>query len=136
MRTTCEILKDSKTIAVVGISNKPGRDSGRIASFLKNKGYNVIGVHPTQKDFDGLKVYRSLKEIEVPIDIVNVFRNSASIPQLIPDVLAVNPKVLWLQQGIRNDEAVKPAVDAGIEVIQDECIAMEYNLCIPSTFSR
>ena len=52
------------------------------------------------------------------------------------DVLAVNPKVLWLQQGIRNDEAVKPAVDAGIEVIQDECIAMEYNLCLPSSFSR
>jgi uncharacterized protein len=136
MRTTCEILKQSKTIAVVGISSKPERDSGRIALFLKNKGYNVVGVHPTQKDFDGIKVYRSLKDIEFPIDIVDVFRNSASIPQLIPDVLEVKPKVLWLQIGIRNDEAVKPAIDAGIEVIQDECTAMEYNLCIQSSVTH
>ena len=136
MRTTCEILKESKTIAVVGISNKPERDSGRIAVFLKNKGYNIVGVHPNQKDFDGIKVYKNLKDIEFPIDIVNVFRNSASIPQLIPEVLAVKPKVLWLQQGIRNDEAVKLAADDGIEVIQDECIAMEYNLCIPSSFTH
>lgn len=134
MRTTCEILKESKTIAVVGISDKPDRDSGRIALFLKRKGYNVVGVHPFQKDFEGIKVYKSLKDIEFPIDIVDVFRNSASIPQLIPDVLEVKPKVLWLQIGIRNDEAVKPAIDAGIEVIQDQCTAMEYNLCIPSSF--
>jgi predicted CoA-binding protein len=136
MRTTCEILKESKTIAVVGISDKPGRDSGRIAIFLKNKGYNIVGVHPYQKDFEGIKIYKSLTEIEFPVDIINVFRNSASIPQLIPDVLAARPKVLWLQQGIRNDEAVKPVIDAGIEVIQDECIAMEYNLCIPSSFTH
>ncbi len=136
MRTTCEILKESKTIAVVGISSKPDRDSGRIALFLKSKGYEVVGVHPTQKDFDGIKVYRNLKEIEFPIDIVDVFRNSASIPQLIPDVLEVRPKVLWLQKGIRNDEAVKPATDAGIEVIQNECTAMEYNLCIASSITH
>jgi hypothetical protein len=136
MRTTCEILKESKTIAVVGISGKPGRDSGRIALFLKSKGYNVVGVNPIKKEFEGIKVYGSLKDIEFPIDIVDVFRNSASIPQLIPDVLDVNPKVLWLQLGIRNDEAVKPVADAGIEVIQDECIAIEYNFCIPSTFTR
>jgi hypothetical protein len=132
MRTTTEILKESKTIAVVGISNKPERDSGRIALFLKNKGYNVVGVHPFQKDFEGIKVYRNLKEIEFPIDIVDVFRNSASIPQLIPDVLDIKPKVLWLQLGIRNDEAVKPVLDAGIEVVQDKCIAMEYTFNIPS----
>ena len=129
MKTTCEILKEAKTIAVVGISNKPGRDSGRIALFLKERGYNVIGVNPVQKDYEGIKVYQKLTDIEQDIDIVDVFRNSNSIPDLIPDVLIMKPKVLWLQLGIRNDEAVKPAEEEGIQVIQDKCIAIEYNFC-------
>ena len=129
MKTTCEILKEAKTIAVVGISNKPGRDSGRIAIFLKDRGYNVIGVNPVQKDFEGIKIYQKLTDIEQDIDIVDVFRNSNSIPSLIPDVLIKKPKVLWLQLGIRNDEAVKPAEEEGIQVIQDKCIAIEYNFC-------
>jgi predicted CoA-binding protein len=129
MKTTCEILKDAKTIAVVGISNKPGRDSGRIALFLKDRGYNVIGVNPIQKDFEGIKIYQRLTDIEQDIDIVDVFRNSNAIPDLIPDVLLKKPKVLWLQLGIRNDDAVKPAEEEGIQVIQDKCIAIEYNFC-------
>jgi uncharacterized protein len=129
MKTTCEILKEAKTIAIVGISNKPGRDSGRIALFLKDRGYDVIGVHPVQKDFEGIKIYQKLTDIEQNIDIVNVFRNSNSIPDLIPDVLIKKPKVLWLQLGIRNDVAVKPLEEKGIQVIQDQCIAIEYNFC-------
>jgi uncharacterized protein len=129
MKTTCEILKEAKTIAVVGISNKPGRDSGRVALFLKDRGYNVIGVNPVQKDFEGIKIYQKLIDIEQDIDIVDVFRNSNSIPDLIPDVLIKKPKVLWLQLGIKNDEAVKPAEEEGIQVIKDKCIAIEYNFC-------
>jgi uncharacterized protein len=129
MKTTCEILKEAKTIAVVGISNKPGRDSGRIALFLKERGYNVMGVNPVQKDFEGIKIYQKLTDIEQDIDIVDVFRNSNSIPDLIPDVLIKKPKVLWLQLGIRNDKAVKPAEEEGIQVIKDKCIAIEYNFC-------
>src|ERR1035437_2956665 len=129
MQTTCEILKEAKTIAVVGISNKPERDSGRIAVFLKDRGYNVIGVNPFQKDFEGIKIYEKLTDIKQDIDIVDVFRNSNSIPDLVPDVLIKKPKVLWLQLGIRNDEAVKPAEIARIHAIQDKCIAIEYNFC-------
>jgi uncharacterized protein len=129
MKTICEILKEANTIAVVGISNKPGRDSGRIALFLKDRGYNVFGVSPFQKDFDGIKIYQKLTDIEQDIDIVDVFRNSNSIPDLISDVLIKKPKVLWLQLGIRNDEAVKPAEKEDIQVIQDKCIAIEYNFC-------
>jgi uncharacterized protein len=129
LKTTCEILNEAKTIAVVGISNKPGRDSGRIALFLKERGYNVIGVNPVQKDFEGIKIYQKLNDIEYDIDIVDVFRNSNSIPDLIPDVLIKKPKVLWLQLGIRNDEAVRPLEEKGIQVIQDKCIAIEYNFC-------
>jgi len=129
MKTTCEILKEAKTIAVIGISNKPGRDSGRIALFLKYRGYNVMGVNPVQKDFEGIKIYQKLTDIEQDIDIVDVFRNSNSIPDLILDVLIKKPKVLWLQLGIKNDEAVKPAEEEGIQVIKDKCIAIEYNFC-------
>ena len=129
MKTTCEILKEAKTIAVIGISNKPGRDSGRIALFLKDRGYNVMGVNPVQKDFEGIKIYQKLTDIEQDIDIVDVFRNSNSIPDLILDVLIKKPKVLWLQLGIKNDEAVKPAEEEGIQIIKDKCIAIEYNFC-------
>lgn len=129
MRSYCEILRESKTIAVYGISDKPGRDSGLIALRMKRVGYNVVGINPVMKDFEGIKIYKSLEDIDIEIDIVDVFRNSKAIPELIPGVLKLKPKVLWLQLGVRNDEAVKPVIEAGIEVVQDKCIAIEYNNC-------
>ncbi|MCU7495112.1 MAG: CoA-binding protein [Ignavibacteria bacterium] len=129
MRSICDILKESRNIAVVGISNKPGRDSGRIAQYLKDEGYNVVGVNPLVKEFPGIKVYSSLKEVPFKIDIVDVFRRSEAIPEIMPDVLEVKPRVLWLQLGIRNDEAVAPASDLGIETIQDKCILVEHRFC-------
>lgn len=125
----CDLLKDSKHICVVGISDKPGRDSGRIALMLKHEGYHVTGVHPTLREFAGIKVYPSLHDVPGDIDIVDVFMNSKRIPEIIEDVLAVKPKVLWLQLGIRNDEAVAPVQEAGIITIQDLCIAIEYRYC-------
>ena len=131
LKNLCRILKDAKTIAVVGISRNSGKTSRNIASILVEKGYNVIGVNPSAngEEFDGIKVYSSLEAINEKIDIVDLFRKSEDIPQLIPSVLKVNPKVLWLQQGIRNDEAVSPVKQKGIEVIQDSCIAVMYSLC-------
>jgi predicted CoA-binding protein len=129
LRTICEILKQSKTIAVIGISDKPGRDSGHIASFLKERGYYVVGIHPFIKEVFGIKVYKNLEDIETEIDIVNVFRRSDAIPEIIPGILNKKPKTLWLQTGIQNDEAVKPVIDSGIEVIQNRCIGIEYNHC-------
>ncbi|HEX2960642.1 MAG TPA: CoA-binding protein [Ignavibacteriales bacterium] len=129
MREVCDILKESKTIAVVGISNKPGRDSGRIAQYLQQEGYNVVGVNPIQKVFPGITVYPNLKDVPFKIDIVDVFRRSEAIAEIIPDVLEVKPRVLWLQLGIRNDEAVAPAIEAGIETIQDKCILVEHRFC-------
>ncbi|MGE5683149.1 MAG: CoA-binding protein [Bacillota bacterium] len=131
MRTVCEILKESKNIAVYGMSDKPARISRDIALFLKRKGYNVAGVNPMVKsdEVDGIKIYRSLKDVPFKIDIVDVFRRSENIPEIIPDVLEIKPQVLWLQSGIINDEAVKPAIEAGIETIQDTCIMVEYNHC-------
>ncbi len=126
---TCNILKTAKTICVLGISNRPDRDSGRIAVFLRDKGYSVTGVHPSLTEYEGIKVYQHLSEVPHNIDILNVFISSDKIPGIIDDVLAINPKVLWMQLGVRHDEAVKPLVEKGITVIQDECIAIHYRMC-------
>jgi uncharacterized protein len=129
MRSICEILKESKTIAVIGYSIRPGRMSGTIASFLKESGYTVYGINPFHKESNNITVYNSLEEIEDEIDIVNVFRRSSAIPEIIPSVINKKPKTLWLQTGISNDEAVAPLKEMGIEVIQNRCIVVEYRFC-------
>ncbi len=126
---TCEILKGAKTIAVVGISSNPNRTSRMIADYLITTGYNVVGVNPGKPKIEGIEVYAKLTDIPFQIDIVDVFRKSEDIPQLIDDVLAISPKVLWLQLGIKNDEAVKPCIDKGIITIQDKCIKIEHSIC-------
>jgi predicted CoA-binding protein len=129
VKDICELLKNSKTIAVVGLSDRPGRTSYDIAEFLISKNYTVVGVNPLIKKSGSIDVYPTLKDVPFEIDIVNVFRRSETIPEIIADVLSVNPKALWLQQGIRNDEAVQPVIEKRIQVIQDKCIAVYYNLC-------
>ncbi|MCB0744245.1 MAG: CoA-binding protein [Ignavibacteriae bacterium] len=131
MQNICDILKNSKTIAVVGISSNESRTSRRISDYLVQNGYDVVGVNPNKNfnDADGIKVYNSLKEIPHKIDIVDVFRKSVDIPDIIDDVNAINPSVLWLQLGIRNDAAVKSCADKGITVIQNKCIKIEHYNC-------
>ena len=126
----CKILKEFKNVAVVGISRNPSKTSRYIADYLVDNGFNVAGVNPAAPfECGGIKVYKSLLEVPFKIEIIDVFRRSKDIEELIPDVLKVNPKVLWLQLGIRNDMAVKPAVDAGIITIQDKCIKIENEIC-------
>ena len=129
MNSICQILKEAKNIAVVGLSDKLYRDSYRIALFLRDNGYKVIGVNPSLKNVEDIVVYKSLVDIPIKIDIVDVFRRSETIPDLIQDVLIIKPKTLWLQLGITNDKAVMPVLNAGIEVIQDKCIMIEYLNC-------
>ncbi len=129
MTDYCEILKQAKNIAVVGLSANPVRQSRQIAELLLRNGYNVVGVNPLNKNDTLFKIYPSLRDVPFPIDIVDVFRRSEHIPQIIDDVLAVKPKVLWLQAGIRNDEAVEPVIKAGITTIQDFCIKVAFFSC-------
>jgi len=131
MNDMCEILREAKTIAVIGFSKNKSKTSRQIAMFLKSVGYEILAVNPTidEKEIEGIKIFKSLSEIKAQIDIVNVFRRSEDIPEIIDDVLFKKPKVLWLQLGIRNDIAVQPVLTAGIKVIQDTCIYVEYNNC-------
>jgi uncharacterized protein len=126
----CSILKETKSIAVVGISDKPDRISRIIAEFLLDAGYKVAGVNPNIHGGGGrIPIYPDLSSIPYDIDLIDVFRRPETIGELIPSVLDKRPKTLWLQQGIRNDEAVKPALESGIEVVQDKCIMVFYRRC-------
>jgi predicted CoA-binding protein len=127
----CEILKDSKTIAIVGISSKPERISRSIANYLVRNGFNVVGVNPNKSftEADGIKVYNSLTEIPHTIDIVDVFRKSEDIPSLVGDVIKIKPKAVWLQLGIRNDESAEKFRNEGIIVFQDSCIKIDHGNC-------
>ncbi|MBA4407399.1 CoA-binding protein [bacterium] len=129
LKEICRILADAKTIAVVGLSDKPDRTSRQIADFLVTKGYKVVGVNPTINKAGEIDVYPNLAAVPFDVDIVDVFRRSETIPDLVDEILLKNPKTLWLQQGIRNNTAVKPVIEKGIYTIQDKCIAVYYNLC-------
>ena len=114
MTDICKILNETKKIAVVGLSKNPLKTSRYIADFLIENGYEVVGVNPTaSEDIGGIKTYKSIKDIPHEIDIVDVFRRSEDIPEIMDDVLEKNPKVLWLQLGIQNDEAERRARRGG-----------------------
>jgi uncharacterized protein len=125
----CEILQNVKTIAVVGISNKEERDSGRIAKFLQSKNYNIVGIHPVLENVFGIPVYKSLTDVPVQVDLVDVFLGSDKILSLIPDIKQIKPKYVWLQLGIYNEKFIEELQQASIEVIYDACIAIEYQHC-------
>ena len=129
MKDYCKILKEIKSIAVVGISDKQYRDSSRIALFLKESGYNVYGVHPRLKEVHGIPVYPKIFEIPTEIDLVDVFINSKKVEEIIPDIQLCKPKYVWFQLGIKNDSAASALEKEGIKVIQDKCILIEHKRC-------
>jgi len=120
-----EILKNSKRIAVVGMSSKPERASHGVSKRLIARGYDVIPVNPTEAEVLGLKSYASLGEVPGQIDIVDVFRRSDQTDPIIDEAIAIKAKVLWLQEDVINDSGANRAKQAGLQVIQDRCIAKE-----------
>jgi uncharacterized protein len=120
------ILRKARTIAVVGASPKPGRDSGAIASFLAGKGYNVFPVNPAYQEVLGMKCYPDLASIGSPVDIVDVFRNPDDVMPIIDEAIATGAKAVWMQLGVVNNEAAEKAEGAGIQVIMDRCIAVDH----------
>ena len=121
------VLKGSTTIAVVGASPKPDRDSYRIAEYLIGKGYDVIPVNPAAPEVLGRKCFPDLKSIGRKIDIVDVFRAPEHVPGIADEAIAVKAECLWLQSGISHDDASKKASDAGLYVVQDRCIATAFS---------
>lgn len=121
-----EILKTSRTIAVVGLSPKNDRPSYRVAEYLKAQGYRIFPVHPTADEILGEPVYRRVEDIPEPIDIVDVFRKSEDTPPVAESAVRAQAKVLWLQLGIENDVAASIAETAGLQVVQNRCLKIEH----------
>lgn len=119
------ILKSSKTIAVVGLSDNPERVSHSVSKEMQKRGYRIIPVNPNATTILGERSYASLKDIDVPVDIVNVFRRSEHTPPIAKEAVEIGAKVLWLQLGIVNEEAAEIAQNGGLTVIMDRCIKVE-----------
>ncbi|WP_432774938.1 CoA-binding protein [Brevibacillus gelatini] len=130
--TRRKLLEEAKTIAVVGLSNKPERTSYMVAQAMQNAGYRIIPVNPViaGETVLGEKAVASLQELNQQVDIVNVFRKSEDIMPVAQDALKMKhkPKVFWMQQGIANEEAANLVHAEGIEVVQDLCIKVDHAL--------
>jgi predicted CoA-binding protein len=121
-------LTDCKTIAVVGLSPKPYRDSFRVAKYMQEHGFRIVPINPNAPEVLGEKAYASLTDAaqHERIDMVNCFRNSEDIPPIAAEAIAIGAKSLWLQIGVVNDAAAKQATDAGLVVVQDLCLMVEH----------
>jgi len=120
------ILTDSKTIAVVGLSPKPERDSFRVAQYLRQAGYRIIPVNPTADEILGEKVYPDLASIPEKIDMVDIFRRSEHVGPIVDEAIGIGAKTVWMQIGVVNEEAARNATDAGLEVVMDLCTMREH----------
>lgn len=122
-----DILKKSTTIAVVGASSNEKKAANRIPRWLLNAGFTVIPVNPSAEEILGQKVYKSLADIPVPVDIVDVFRPSEEAAGVAEQAAAIGAKTLWLQMGITSDEARSVAEKAGMNFVEDNCLGVTVN---------
>ncbi|BCB03794.1 CoA-binding protein [Bacillus sp. KH172YL63] len=122
------ILKQSKRIAVIGLSDNPARTSYMVSKAMQDQGYDIIPVNPTIESALGVKAVSSLQDIDGPVDIVNVFRRSEFLPEIAEEFDRFNSNVFWAQQGVVNEEAYRFLKERGYTVIMDRCIKVEQAL--------
>jgi uncharacterized protein len=120
------ILREAKTVALVGVSPNPLRSSNFVATYLTRTPYTMWPVNPHAEEILGLKAYPSLADLPGPPDIVDCFRKASELPQVVEEAIAVGAKVVWFQLGLRKDEAAAMAVAAGLKVVQDRCLKIEH----------
>ncbi len=126
------LLEESRVIAVVGLSADEEKPSNMVARYLQNKGYRIIPVNPGQNRILGEKSYKSLADIPEKVDIVDIFMRSEKALPFVEDAVRLKPRAIWLQLGIRNDEAKKIAEKNGILFVMDRCVKQEHFRLFPS----
>lgn len=131
MKTTAtdeigELLKRSKTIAVVGLSNNPLRPSHGVSAYMQSHGYRIIPVNPEIKGALGEKAVPTLSQVDEKIDIVDVFRRSEFVPELVEEAIRLKVPAIWMQEGVVHEQAAEKARKAGILVVMDRCILKEH----------
>ena len=121
-----ELLKNARTIAVVGLSDSPMRTSYGVSKYMQAQGYRIIPVNPQISRSLGEKAYASLSEVRETIDLVNVFRRAEYVPELVDEAIRLKLPAIWLQEGVVHEAAAKKARKAGIFVVMDRCIYKEH----------
>lgn len=121
-----EILKNTRTIASVGLSSNPEKESYDIVSYLKEQGYRVIPVNPTAAEILGEKAYPDLASIPDKVDVVQIFRPPGDVPTLVEQAIKIGAKVVWMQIGTTNPAAAKMGELAGLQVVRDRCMRVEH----------
>jgi len=121
-----QLLQQAKTIAVVGLSDNPMRTSYDVSEYMQRQGYHIIPVNPAIASALGEKSYPALSDVPGKIDIVNVFRRSVFVPEIVDEVIRLKLPALWLQEGVVDEEAAEKARQTGIFVVMDRCILTEH----------
>ncbi len=124
--TIDELLRASRTIAVVGLSPNPFRPSHGVAQYLKEAGYRIIPVNPSHDEILGQTCYPDLESIPEPVDIVDIFRRSEFVPDLAGAAIRIGAKAVWMQEGVVHEEAAASARAAGLFVVMDRCILKDH----------
>ncbi|MBW1895864.1 MAG: CoA-binding protein [Deltaproteobacteria bacterium] len=120
------ILENYKTVAVVGLSPKPARDSHKVAKYLKEHDYTIVPVNPGQKEILGEKCYPNLKAVPFAIEVVDIFRKPEAMPSIVDEAIVIGARVVWMQLGLAHNESAEKARKAGLEVVMNKCIKIEH----------
>jgi predicted CoA-binding protein len=126
MKNIPEVLRSSRTIAVVGLSSNPMRASNGVAEYLKRAGYRIIPVNPNEIEVLGEKCYARLEDVPEKIDLVDIFRRSEYVPEIVESAINIGAKAVWMQEGVIHEEAAERARKAGLAVVMDRCTLKEH----------
>ena len=125
-----ELLRAARVVAVVGLSDKPERDSYHVAAYLQSVGYRIIPVNPTVAQVLGERSYPSLRDVPEKIDVVDVFRKPEAVPAVVDGAIAVRAKAVWMQDGVVHEEAAAKARAAGLTVVMDRCMLRDHRALV------
>ena len=121
-----KILNSSRTIAVVGLSSKADRPSYKVAGYLKEQGYKIVPVNPTENDILGEICHPHLSSIPESVDVVDIFRRAEEVPPIVEEAIRMGAKAVWMQEGVINEYAANRAREAGLMVVMDKCMRKEH----------
>jgi predicted CoA-binding protein len=121
-----QMIRNGKTIAVVGLSNRRSRPSYGVSEYLQSQGYRIIPVNPNETEILGEKSYATLEDIPDPVDIVDIFRRSDAVAEVVDSAIRIGAKGIWMQEGVVDEKSAAKARAAGIEVVMDHCILKEH----------
>ncbi len=126
MKQIADLLRDTRVIAVVGLSSRPWRASYGVSEYMQSAGYRIIPVNPREKEVLGEQAYSRLEDVPEPIDMVNIFRRSEFVPEIVEAAIRVGAKSVWMQEGVVHEAAAQRALESGLSVVMDRCLLKEH----------